>query len=445
MLSTPSSYSIAPAKDAPLRFLSVVDVALLPLHILLGQQYNVTTNDVSAQQYLERVLLGCPKETEAWWKTFRPESPLGILVAVEGDGRTSKDLPQITELLFVASQAPTIHGQRLSTPPASSPFEHAGNTNGAGEQSLHVIAFPICSAFLDSANLPSPPLSPIPDNVDTIPATFLPPLIPQPTETIHEPPTKKRRTATSTLDEATARRAAARRGGGESISAAAAAKPDAHQRRPSSNTPLQTRPLSRSPSISSSRPGSVRGNHPLEKQPSTLSRVQSLSALPAEPSPEDSAAAATESKNKDTIARVVMAGMRLYGLSQSTRKLLRNKQRTGSQSPLPPEENASPEELAAERKNDEEYKAVYHQVHKGVCFAFRSYMHTLPLQGYTDALRETADKLLAMFCSDPLAQGLLGGGEQKFTPGGRKAFGSAKVEEEGKSPFAGAKGGMGRM
>lgn len=140
-----------------------------------------------------------------------------------------------------------------------------------------------------------------------------------------------------------------------------------------------------------------------------------------------------------------MAGMRLYGMSQSTRKLLRNKQRTGSQSPLPPEENATPEELAAERKNDEEYKAVYHQVHKGVCFAFRSHMQTLPLQGYTDALRETADKLLTMFCSDPLARGLIGGGEEKFTPGGRKAFGSAKVEEEGKSPFDVAKGGMGRL
>lgn len=151
------------------------------------------------------------------------------------------------------------------------------------------------------------------------------------------------------------------------------------------------------------------------------------------------AAATTETKNKDAIARVVMTGMRLYGISQSNRKLRAKQQRSGSASPA--HDTATAEELEAERKGDEEYKAVYHQVYKGVCFAFRAHMQTMALQGYTDALREAADKLLAMFCSDPLAQGLLGGGDEKFTPGGRKAFGSAKVEQ-GKSPFNAGVGGV---
>lgn len=412
-------------------------MAQLPLHILLGQQYNVSTSSPNIQQYLERVLLACPQENEAWWKTTQPESPLGVLVGVEEPQDPSNGSIRITELLLVASKPHTRLGQRLPTPPASSPFDNAIESRGSDDQTLQVLALAISSDIIYPANLPSPPLSPVPDDSDTIPATFLPSRHQNTNETIHEPPTKKRRTATSSLDEATARRAAARRSGGEGVAAAAAPKPSVQHRRTSSNAnaPIQTRPLSRSPSMNSSRPGSMRGHPPLESKPSTLSRVQSISGLPTESSPDATAATTMETKNKDAISRVVMAGMRLYGLSQSTRKLRGKQQRSGSASPaLEVDDLATPEELEAERKSDEEYKVVYHQVYKGLLFAFRAHMQTLALQGYTDALRETADKLLAMFCSDPLAEGL-GSSEDKFTPGGRKAFGSAKVEGMGKSPF----------
>lgn len=435
VLSTPSAYDTALPNNAPLQFLSVVNVAQLPIHILLGQQYNVSTNDSTAQQYLERVLLACPQEHEAWWNTVQPESPLGILVGVDVDKRADRGRPRITELLLVASKAHASLRQRPPTPPASSPFELAADTSI--DPSLHVLALAISSDLLIPANLPSPPLSPALDDCEPIPAIFLPQNLGLVSEIVHEPPTKKRRTAESSLDAAATRRIAARRGGGESVSAAAAPKSDLSHRRTSSNanTPIQTRPLSRSPSLAGSRPGSVRGAHPLESKPSTLNRVQSLSGLPTEAASEPSASATTELKNKDAIARVVMAGMRLYGLVQSTRKL-RGKQRRGSASPvLPAEDTATPDELEAERKQDEEYKAVYHQVYKGVCFAFRAHMQTMLLQGYTDALREAADKLLAMYCCDPLAQGLLGATDEKYTPGGRKAFGSVKAEEHGKSPF----------
>lgn len=446
LLTTPTDYSLPIPKDSHLRFLSVVDVAQLPVHILLGQQYNVSTNDHQAQKFLERTLLACSQEHEAWWKTIQPESPWGILVAVDRQNGFTDGTVRITELLLVASRFQALNGQRLATPPASSPFENAIEAATDHQSGIQVLALAMSSDLLHPGNLPSPPLSPTPDDSEIIPGTFLPSRVSHPTEVIHEPPTKKRRTATSTLDEATARRAAARRSGGEGISAAAAAKPEVSHRRTSSNTPLQTRPLSRSPSITSSRPVSVRGPSTLEKQPSTLSRVQSLSALPQElPSEESAAAAATEAKNKDIIARVVMAGMRLYGLAQSSRKLRGKQQqrsdRTASPAPLP-EDTATPQELEAERKSDEEYKAVYHQVYKGVCFTFRAHMQTLALQGYTEPLREAADKLLALYCCDPLAQGLLGD-EEKFTPGGRKAYGSAKVEAEGKSPFDVGRSGTG--
>jgi hypothetical protein len=374
---------------------------------------------------------------------------LGILVAVETDSKTYNGTPRITELLLVASRSHLVLGQRLPTPPASSPFEVAVDAGASDAQVLQVLALAISSDLLLPANLPSPPISPALDDCETIPAIFLPQSLLQASETVHEPPTKRQKTVSS-LDQAAARRDAARRVGGESISAAAAAattaKPDLSHRRISSNTnpPLQTRPLSRSPSIASSRPGSVRVPNPVESKPSTLSRVQSLSGIPIEATPEATIAANTETKNKDAIARVVMAGMRLYGLSQSNRKIRDKQQRSGSASPAIPVVDGSitPKALERERKNDEEYKAVYHQVYKGVCFTFRAHMQTMLLQGYTDALREAADKLLAMFCNNPLANGLLGVADEKYTPGERKAFGSAKVEDQGKSPFDVAKGGV---
>jgi hypothetical protein len=443
-LSTPSAY-VAPLPDhAALQFLSVVDVTQLPIHVLLGQQYNVSTSDFTTQQYLERVLLACPQEHEVWWNTMQSESPLGILVGVEVGATAKNGGPRITELLLVASKAHASLGQRLPTPPASSPFETG--VDASEDPTLRVLALAISSDLLIPANLPSPPLSPALDTCESIPAIFLPQNLGLASETVHEPHTKKRRTVESSLDAAVTRRDAARRGGGGSVSAAAAAKPDISHRRTSSNanTPIQTRPLSRSPSLVASRPGSVRGAHPIESKPSTLNRVQSLSGLPVEAAPETTAEATTEIKNKDAIARVVMAGMRLYGLSQSKSKTRNKPQRSGSASlALVAEDTATPDEIEAERKRDEEYKTVYHQVYKGVCFAFRAHMQTMLLQGYTDALREAAEKLLAMYCCDPLAQGLLGGSDERFTPGGRKAFGSAKVEEQGKSPFDAARGAFG--
>lgn len=167
-----------------------------------------------------------------------------------------------------------------------------------------------------------------------------------------------------------------------------------------------------------------------DKRRSTLSRVQSLSTLPA---PAEGADETIEAKNKDTISRIVMAGMRLYGLSQSK---ARRKSRVSSGAASPALDTCF-EEQEAERKQDEEYKLVYHQVFKGVCFAFRAHIAAKALQVHSHALQEIVDKLLAIHCTDPLAEGLPGAPD-KLTPGGRKAFGSAKVEE--RSPFAGGVG-----
>lgn len=108
-----------------------------------------------------------------------------------------------------------------------------------------------------------------------------------------------------------------------------------------------------------------------------------------------------ETKNKELISRIIMAGMRLYGLSQS-----RNRKSRASSSLPSPVVDLSFEEVEAERKNDEEFKLIYHQAFKGTCFAFRASITERSLQGWSEAVRDVADKLLAVFCEGPLRKGV---------------------------------------
>ena len=118
-----------------------------------------------------------------------------------------------------------------------------------------------------------------------------------------------------------------------------------------------------------------------------------------------------------------MAGMRLYGLVQSKKR----KSRASSSAPSPALD-ASFDELEAERQNDEEYKLIYHQVFKGTCFAFRGSVDRESLQSSAELVQEIVDRLLAIFCVDPLAQGF-GSLTEKLTPGGRKAFPTGTMKE----------------
>jgi hypothetical protein len=147
----------------------------------------------------------------------------------------------------------------------------------------------------------------------------------------------------------------------------------------------------------------------------------------------ESQPSSTEQKNKDYIAKVVMAGMRLYGFVQAKTRKSRSNSEAAS-----PVIDASSEDLEAERKQSEEYKLIYHQAFKGTCLAFRKQIADASLQIHTEALRATVDRLLAVFCNDPLT---LNAEEEddKFTPGGRKLFGSSAVPGSQKgNPFVNA-------
>ncbi|KAK8152015.1 hypothetical protein BC567DRAFT_239238 [Phyllosticta citribraziliensis] len=96
-----------------------------------------------------------------------------------------------------------------------------------------------------------------------------------------------------------------------------------------------------------------------------------------------------------------MAGMRMYGLQQRRRgnkvQPRRASVAVGVDSQQQDEE-ISPEDAA----RDEEYKLVYHQTYRGAVFAMRTHMSTRLLGQHVDQLRDVVDKLLAIFCNDPL-------------------------------------------
>ncbi|KAH0542432.1 hypothetical protein FGG08_003187 [Glutinoglossum americanum] len=121
-----------------------------------------------------------------------------------------------------------------------------------------------------------------------------------------------------------------------------------------------------------------------------------------------------EMRNKESLSRIVMAGMRIYGLQQQKKA---NRLRDASEGPISID-NHTPLEI-------DEYKHVYHQTFKGACFAFRRHIAATPLKH--DCMRDVVDKLLAVFCSDPL---VVNKSEDGNTPA---AFGQDGAE---KSPFA---------
>ncbi|TKA75411.1 hypothetical protein B0A55_05784 [Friedmanniomyces simplex] len=362
------------------------------------------------EHFFSRLLLASHyhETSPQWWQSATPDSPLGILADVHdresgvGEGRS-----RVTEVLFYASK--DIQSAEKSPTPTIPSF------------SVHALL--LSSDRLVQAGEPTPPGSPIP-NENGVEGVFLPLRTSATTEMINEPPVRKRKSVNDTFDEAAERRKKARRKGGEGVAAAAAIKtedsiPSLKHRRTVSISdgqaiPLQASRLSRSPSVASSRPTTA--GAPLEAaKRSSLSRVQSISGPSSEGSLED--------KNKAIISRVVMAGMRLYGLTQS-----KSRKSRASSATLVPLLQGCPEPSDADQQRDEEYKLVYHQTFKGTCFAYRENMAGSSLQPLTEALRDTVDRLLDMFCNDPLKAGLPGIAD-KLTPGGRKAFGAGKTSE----------------
>lgn len=419
-LSSSSNTDSIISRDAVLRLLSVVEVDRIPTYLVLGASFQVKTTNPKTEAWFRNYLLALGDGTEAelkshWWQTARPNSSLGILVSVNYEVPSNfSRYPRTTELLFYADRASTACDKQ-STPPN---IPQVANENKEKLSTITVHALALSSDLLCRNREVTPPSSSGVTNPDDD-AVFLPPSTPTASELINEPPVRKRKSASDAFDEATERRKVRRKGAAD-VAAAAVTKNEhvlsclKHRRSVSGSgsqaVPIQTRPLSRASSSASSRP--ITARPPSEAPKHNLPpRAQSMS----EPDKLDS----IESKNKEVISRIVMAGMRLYGLTQSKSRKSRS-----SSSVASPALDASFERREIERQMDEEYKLVYHSVFKGTCFALRRHISILNLQPHLETLREIADSLLRVYCADPLtanSNGLAG----NLSEGGRKTLGSA--------------------
>lgn len=343
-----------------------------------------------------------------WWRTAAVDSPHGVLVSVETAGVECRQAtPRATEVLFYASHRKEAHISP-PTPPNSSPFFQDAFNRSDCELNLQVSAL-ILSSDLYHFYPPSESTPPYSPKDEACEAIFLPGLQIPESEIINEPPARKRKTANEAFDEANERRKKARRKGGEGVAAAAASKVDKqmpslqHRRSGSAGqtVPLQTRALSRSPSIASSRPTTA-------NRPSTLSNVKNSASLSKE--------STIEQNNKDIISRIVMTGMRLHGLSKTRTRNTQNSHIVPS-----PAVDDSAECTEGQRQSEDEYKLIYHQVLKATCFAFRDTIRRDNLQQFSSNVRDVIDQLLVILCTNPLETGL-GQSDDKLTPGGRKAF-----------------------
>ncbi|KAF2183935.1 hypothetical protein K469DRAFT_581364 [Zopfia rhizophila CBS 207.26] len=459
---TLASHNVASSPAIPnsiFRYLSTVDTARIPLYLAAGPSLDVWTTSEDTEQWFYSVLSKATNQADApedasrqeWWRRTRSQSPIGVLVQVV-EQRMEAKLPRITDILFYGTiAAPTNPG--LPTPPTSSPaFPHLA-PNDIPELRVH--ALPLSSDLLHASRFPDfPNLSPPADAHEFVVNNefqFIPsPLV---FGAAASGSSKRKR---DIFDEATQLRRKAGKRGGEGVAAAAAKagemKPALTHRkslsvdtkaeplsdtRPGSANGAPSRPPSRlhsrSPSISfDARPLSRKGLIDGPGKRSSLSQVATVPLQPEEPT--------IETRNKESLTRVVMAAMRMYGLQQ------RKKSRRGSVAPsVDLNEHISDERAAEESAKDEEYKLIYHQTFKGAVLALRKHISTKPLHSQPDRLRDVVEKLLAIFCNDPLTEPLLSEEPANLlsTPGSQKVLGGPGSTHSQASSFDVARGVVG--
>ena len=377
-----------------LRFLSVVETARIPLYLAAGPTLDVWTTSGATEEWFSSVLGGSScataerEDAEAyqWCTIARLQSPTGILVQVIGEDAVSNS-PRVTEILFYGTVTPQ-SCVGLPTPPTSSP--NPSRAAPADGPELRVHALPLSSNLLyRRPATTTPPLSPsLRDLAAPIKETEAQFLSSPSVQQAPSPGLNKRKRCDIIFDEATERRRKAKRKGGESVAAAASRVDNprptsAHRkslsidgraglatelpnpRNAAQATQIAVPQLSRSPSVSSEiRPLSRKGLLGDTTKRSSLSRMADISTAPEEPT--------VESRNKEALSRVVMAGMRMYGLQQRRK----TKSRRGSiASPHGCNDHISEEQAAQDAVKDEEYKLIYHQTFKGAMLALvcRSY------------------------------------------------------------------------
>jgi hypothetical protein len=394
-----------------LKFLAPIVQSKIPLIALSGPSLAVCSASQATEDWFSNALINSGHHAEddevdditpsLWWCEEGKESEVGLLLEVQGQFRLDTNGPLITEVVVIASTArePGSNSEGVPTPPKS-------ETEGVTTCNIYLHALPISAERLAWANSIIVLGTEASVDTDVSQGRFIT-LESSTTSSMNptmNPTAKKRKDLGSLFDDAAEKNKRIRRRGGESISEAmagierpAAATPDTQLIHPVARKQPNAHGLLRSQSV-----GSLRDLDKIRPQGrqntfdrirrSGLSRVASVSATEqGSPSPVPETLSIAEQQNKNALIRIIMAGMRMYGLQQ--KKVLKHAQ-SGA---VVVDESQSKEGFADEK---DEYKVIYHQTYKAAACALRKHMAVREIA--QEAMRELVDRLLAIFCTDPL-------------------------------------------
>lgn len=404
--------------NTKLHFLSLVYVPSVPLYLAAGPSLDVSTDDDSTATWLSQSLLGDRGQDhqgdvslEPWWTSLEKQSEQGILLKVEGEGADCGSDKGITELLLYA--AVRRDSAAVPTPPASSSPVHDGDDLSQGEEwpEVSVYALPLSSRIIGQASNAMPVTPPSGQTANPPPAVFLPYCCEQPqaASKTHE----KRQSLSSLFDDATQKRRKLKGRGGERVAQAMASL---------------DRPTTRHGAVAESRNESGRGSHIAAQSNIARKGLSRAATMPSNPGPEyarhasrsgamanskryslhrvESAISPRDSpafsdtddsfglQNRTALTKIVLAGMRLYGLQQM------RKTGKGAASEGPSTVGASNAAPMVEKEGDDEYKLVYHQTFKAATFTFRRQLSYQVIPQET--MRDVVDRFLTLFCTNPM-------------------------------------------
>ncbi|KAL8662827.1 MAG: hypothetical protein Q9168_008196, partial [Polycauliona sp. 1 TL-2023] len=409
-------------QNASLKFLAVVETTNVPLYLVAGPSLDIWTSNERTEQWLHQCLFDDLKDEETedsnpWWKTSGGQSHSSILLSVRG-GHNAGTAPasKITEiLLYAAASSRPQENEQPPTPPASSSPVYETQEDGVS-LSVRIHALPLSSKIYST--LTQAPAIPQVDSTSNDPGFYYLPSPPEPRPQHEDEPPAKRLKKDTIFDEATQFRRLRKKQGGEGIAKAMAAM-DARMAMPALSSsskalpeprqnlnPRVRTPFSRASTTgcinppqqtntSTSRPNSSH-QPPLPKtHRSSLSRAQSVLSPSIDESrnsevPEPSTLSENEQVNKAALSRVIMAGMRMYGLQQQHQR----RKSVGFTFDIQNQAPSSHSSMTA--GGDEEFKAVYHQTFKATAFAFRN-QWKMGMVGQ-EVLRGVVDVFLGEFC-----------------------------------------------
>ena len=348
---------------------------------------------------------------------------MGVLLRVEGDMVASQNGRRVTELLVYAAIPGDVQSDEIGmlTPPRSSSPAADSDLPETGDSSqvktARLYALPLSSDLYFHLNSAHGPRSPPADDLAEGFGRFIP------DPTVHgnaeQSSQWKRQRLDSLFEDATQQRKRTKTRGGENVAKAMASLDRARKGNQAnttgtiksvesgSNSPIWMAPskpghprnlgITRTQSLGSlreldqTRPSS-RGSITALKR-SSLHRVASVGAIKSS-SPVPEAVNSIEQQNKNALARVVMAGMRMYGLQQKKKT---HNPRAASEVP-----SSTPHDplSATPTEGKDEYKLVYHQTYKTVSFALRRQISVTGIS--QDVMRDMVDQSLELFCVDPM-------------------------------------------